>query len=133
MKSAILADTGPLYAAADIDDQYHSRAQDELGRLAEARMSILLPYPVMLEAYSLVLFRLGRQFAGNWLDEINSGVALVNPLPEDYFAAQLKINAYPDQRITLFDGVLAALADRLECTIWTYDFHFDVMRADVWR
>lgn len=45
----------------------------------------------------------------------------------------MKIASYPDQSVTLFDATLAALASRLEAEIWTYDHHFDVMQAKVWR
>jgi len=34
MRSAVLADSGPLYAAVDLDDAYHPQAQRELKRLA---------------------------------------------------------------------------------------------------
>ena len=33
MRHAVFVDTGPLYAAVDPDDQYHSRAQQELQTL----------------------------------------------------------------------------------------------------
>ena len=37
MRSAVLADSGPLYAAVDPDDAYHPQAQRELKRLARNR------------------------------------------------------------------------------------------------
>ena len=55
MKRAILADTGPLYAAADPDDAHHERAQRELERLAREKREVVLAYPTLLEAYTLVL------------------------------------------------------------------------------
>jgi len=50
-RRAVLADTGPLYAAVDTDDAYHKRAQQELQRLARDRYEILVTYPTLLEAY----------------------------------------------------------------------------------
>jgi hypothetical protein len=38
-----------------------------------------------------------------------------------------------DQPITLFDAAVATLAARLQIEVWTYDHHFDVMNASVWR
>ena len=58
---------------------------------------------------------------------------LVNPSPEDYRQAIVRVQAMPDQPITLFDAVAAALAVRLGLEVWTYDHHFDLMRAKVWR
>lgn len=36
---AVIADTGPMYAAVDVDDQYHERAQAEL-QLIEANQPL---------------------------------------------------------------------------------------------
>jgi predicted nucleic acid-binding protein len=41
---AVLADTGPLYAAADPDDQYHELAQGQLQALADEGLSVVLAY-----------------------------------------------------------------------------------------
>jgi predicted nucleic acid-binding protein len=57
----------------------------------------------------------------------------VNPTPEDYRDATKKVRAFTDQKITLFDAAVAVLGDRLGLKVWTYDHHFDVMRAVVWR
>jgi predicted nucleic acid-binding protein len=133
MKRAVLADTGPLYAAVDPDDQYYPRAQQELSELQRRQLTVMLAYPTVSEAYALVLYRLGRSTARSWLHEILKGATLINPTPEDYRMAVSKLDAYPDQSITLFDAALAALSKRLSVPVWTYDHHFDVMRAAVWR
>ena len=133
MRSAVLADTGPLYAAVDPDDAYHPQAQRELKRLARHRQDVIIAYPTLLEAYTLVLYRLGRRHASNWLENILAGAALVNPTGDDYHDAANKIQAFADQRISLFDATLAVLAARLGVAVWTYDHHFDVMRVPVWR
>jgi predicted nucleic acid-binding protein len=133
MKRVVLADTGPLYAAVDPDDQYHPRAQQELSELQRRQLTVMLAYPTVSEAYTLVLYRLGRSIARSWLQEILKGATLINPTPEDYRMAVSKLDAYPDQSITLFDAALAALSKRLSVPVWTYDHHFDVMRAAVWR
>ena len=133
MKRAVLADTGPLYAAVDPDDQYYPRAQQELTELQRRQLTVMLAYPTVSEAYTLVLYRLGRSTARSWLQEILKGATLINPTPEDYRMAVSKLEAFPDQSITLFDAALAALSKRLSVPVWTYDHHFDVMRAAVWR
>jgi predicted nucleic acid-binding protein len=48
---AVLADTGPLYAALDPEDAHHQQSQRELKRLVRERRDILVPYPTLLEAY----------------------------------------------------------------------------------
>lgn len=60
---SLLADTGPLYALVDPDDQYHSRAQNALRRIIEDDLTILVAFPTLLESYTLVLRRLGLDVA----------------------------------------------------------------------
>ncbi len=132
MTHAVLADTGPLYAAADEGDVHHKRALQELQRLARDRREVVVAYPTLLEAYTLVLFRLGRSAASGWLTDM-AAAALVNPTPEDYRQAFATIRALADQPITLFDATAAILATRLGLEVWTYDHHFDLLRVKVWR
>jgi len=133
MKRSVLADTGPPYAAADPDDQYHERAQRELKRSNRDRRSVVVVYPILLESYTLVLYRLGKEAASAWLGETMAGASLVNPAVEDYRAATAKVLSFKDQPITLFDATVAVLAQRTGLPVWTYDHHFDVMRVPVWR
>ena len=128
----MLADTGPLYAAADPDDSHHKRAHQELERLARERYDILVPYAILLEAYTLVLFRLGKIAASRWLHEMTEA-DLVNPNAEDYRQATSRTQALADQPVTLFDATVAVLAVRLGVAVWTYDHHFDLLRVGVWR
>jgi predicted nucleic acid-binding protein len=132
MKRAVVADTGPLYAAADPDDAYHKRSRQELQRLAREKKEVVVAYPTLLEAYTLVLFRLGRSTASGWLNDM-ANAALVNPSPEDYRQAAARVQALVDQPVTLFDATVAALAARLGLEVWTYDHHFDLLRVPVWR
>jgi predicted nucleic acid-binding protein len=130
---SVLADTGPLYALVDSDDQYHVRARGEVERLARERITVTVACPILLEAYSLILHRLGIKSAHAWVEEITAGVGLLNPHREDYARAAQSIRRYTDQPITLVDGVVAVLSDQLDLPVWTYDHHFDVMGAQVWR
>jgi predicted nucleic acid-binding protein len=132
MIRAVLADTGPLYATVDPDDEHHARALLELQKLNRDRQEIVILYSTLLEAYSLIMFRLGRDVASNWLLDM-AQTALLNPTSEDYWQAAARIRALTDQSITLFDAVAAVVATRLKVEVWTYDHHFDVMRVGVWR
>jgi predicted nucleic acid-binding protein len=132
MKRAVLADTGPLYAAVDPHDGQHKQALSELSRLAREKREVVLAYPILLEAYTMVLHRLGKDVSSLWLNEM-ADTALVNPTPEDYRDAFARVRAQGEQDITLFDATLAVVANRMELEVWTYDHHFDVMRVPVWR
>ena len=71
--------------------------------------------------------------ASVWLNDILIGATLLNPTPQDYRDAVIRLLDLPDQPLTLFDATVAVLASRLDIEVWTYDHHFDVMRAAVWR
>ena len=133
MRGAVLADTGPLYATVDPRDDNFERAREDVDRLNGERLSVAVPFPVLCESYSRVLYRLGVGTARRWLGEIHDGASLFNPTPEDYGAARGVILAHPDQKSSLFDAVTAALSERLGLPVWSYDHHFDVMRVEVWR
>src|SRR5271166_1852347 len=133
MSRAILADTDPLFAAIDRHDRHHQRALSDSKRIARENWEVMVAYPILLETYSLLLYRLGREAAATFLGEALAAGTLINPSPEDYLAAAIKLAAFPDQSITLVDSTLAVLAVRLGVQVWTYDHHFDVMRAAVWR
>lgn len=130
---AVLADTGPLYALVDSRDGLHERARVDLGRLQAERRDLAVPYPVLHEAHTLILYRQGIAVALRWLEEIRQGAALLAPTPHDREAAMARLADYPDQPITLCDAVTGILAQELELPVWSYDHHFDVMESPVWR
>jgi len=132
MIRGVLADTGPLYAANDEGDAHHPLALRQLKELARDRREVLVAYPILLEAYSLLLYKLGRRAASGWLAEV-SDASFLNPAPEDYARGLIMVQALPDQSITLVDATLAALATRMGLDVWTYDHHFEVMRVGVWQ
>jgi uncharacterized protein len=129
----ILTDTGPLYAAYDPSDRYHSQALAEIDRLANQRLNAFIPYPVLLETHSLILKRLGISIGFRFLAEISQGATLIQPTIADYTSAIETLRHFSDQTITLFDATTAAIAQRLNLSVWTYDFHFDVMGVATWN
>ncbi|MEQ9355042.1 MAG: hypothetical protein RIG63_14605 [Coleofasciculus chthonoplastes F3-SA18-01] len=130
---AIIADTGPLYAVVDPDDQYHQRSQSELAKVNREKLAIIVPYPVYIETHKLILQWLGFSQAISFADNIRQTANLINPIDTDYEAAVKLVAKYPDQNITLCDAVTAILANQLKVPVWTYDYHFDVMQTQVWR
>lgn len=133
MRHGVLADTGPLYAALDRTDTWHGRAQKEIERLNATGLNVIVLYSTLLEAYSLVLYKLGTRAGQHWLGDVVNHARLINPAPDDYEAARERLLAYPDQPLSLFDSVLAVVSLRLELPVWTFDHHFDVLRVEVWR
>jgi predicted nucleic acid-binding protein len=129
---SVLADTGPLYAAIDRDDQYHSRARDELRELNESGTGVIIAYPILAEVYTLTLYRLGSRRAVRVAEELRDGAAMLNPSPEDYAQALLRVAKHRDLRASLFDGVVTVLAERSGLEVWTYDEQLRVLGATIW-
>jgi predicted nucleic acid-binding protein len=133
MTRTVLADTGPLYALADPSDQHHKRSASELASLETRGFEIAVSYPVLCEAYTLVLYRLGSTYAREWLAEVLAGSVLVSAEHTDVILAAAQLDRYHDHPITLVDSVLAAISARLQAPIWTFDRHFTIMRTKLWR
>ena len=130
---AVLADTGPLYAAALPSDQYHERAQRDMKRLQEDELAVIVPYPILMETYSLLLRRTRPHTAQRWLGQLTERVGLISPTTEDYDMAVRRVTEYSDQHISLFDAVVVVLSEQLNLPVWTFDSDFDILRAVVWR
>ena len=130
---AILADTTPLYGAIDTSDQFHARAQAEIQRIAKEKLIVVVSFPVYIETYSLLLYRLGFEQANRFNQNCLESANLLNPTEEQYLKAIKKVQQFPDQTITIVDALTAILADELNIPVWTYDYHFDVMKISVWR
>ena len=130
---AILADTTPLYGAIDTSDQFHARAQAEIQRIAKEKLIVVVSFPVYIETYSLLLYRLGFEQANHFSQNCLESANLLNPTEEQYLKAIKKVQQFPDQTITIVDALTAILADELNIPVCTYDYHFDVMKISVWR
>ena len=127
----LLADTGPLYAAFDSGDQFHQRALQEITKINAQGFSVQLTYPTLSEAYSLVMYRFSPAKALDFLEQLKQTTGFLSPLTEDYKQAFALLIRFGDQRLSLFDAVLHCVSQRLNHPVWTYDFHFDLMQAQV--
>ncbi|MGE3727294.1 MAG: type II toxin-antitoxin system VapC family toxin [Candidatus Sericytochromatia bacterium] len=129
----ILADTGPLYAAYDTGDQYHKRALQEIQALNQQGLAVHLLNTNLCEVYSLVMYRFSPVHAQDFLKQMQQVCQIITPLPDDFESAFQTLNQYNDQKLSLFDGVLAAFSKRMNSPVWTYDFHFEMMFTQLWR
>jgi predicted nucleic acid-binding protein len=129
---AVLVDTGPLYALFIPSDQHHQAAHSSLEQLQLASFTLLVPYPIVMETFSLLLRRIAASEAQRWLKEISEQVSILTPTDTDNKAALQRAIRYADQPVTLFDALLATLSTELSVPVWTNDKHFDVMKSEVW-
>ena len=130
MRSMILADTGPLYASAVQKDAFHERANQELQYLIQQGYNITIPYTTLCECYSLLSRRTHQKLLIPWQKHIRKSFSQINPTQIDFHDACLLLETYHDQKITMFDAILAVLSQKLEVPVWTFDRDFYILRAD---
>jgi len=82
-----------------------------LQQLDRDNLAVIVPYTVYLEAYTLILCRVGFGQAIAFTREIVKGANLINASTNDYLAATQLVSRFPDQQITLFDAVTAVVAN----------------------
>ncbi len=133
MRGVVLADTGPLYAAADPTDSMHGRSLQEQNGLEVQSLRAVVSYATLQEAHGLILRKLGPSQARAFLRDLLRTTVFIAPIEEDHRKAVGRVLRYPDQDISMADAVNAEISDRLRIPMWTYDHHFDVMGSNVWR
>jgi len=107
----VLVDTGPLYAAVDTSDAYHTRALADTEYLAARNIGLALTIPVAVEAHGLLRRKLGLFTANRWLAETTPLVNLFEVSDRHFFAAVQLITRFSDQSLSLVDGILAIVSE----------------------
>ncbi len=116
---AIIADTTPLYGAIDTTDRYHNRAQEELRRIQAENLTVIISFPVYMETYNLILYRLGFKQATIFTQNCLESANLINPTDEQYMSAIKKVQQFPDQTITIVDALTGIIAIQLNLPVWS--------------
>lgn len=123
MNRGVLWDSSAILALLDADDADHGRAVATAGQIAlERRPSFITNY-VEVEAHALLLRKLGRTMAREWL--LTGGLSVVRALPAEEQRAKELLARYTDKDWTLCDAVSFALLDaRRIRRAFTFDHHF---------
>lgn len=108
----ILVDTGPLYAMADRDDDWHLRIVRFLER---SRDELVIPITVLPEAAYLFAAHLGPEAERKLVQSIVSGEMAVEELTLQDLGRTLELlRRYEDARIGFVDATVVAIAERLK-------------------
>jgi predicted nucleic acid-binding protein len=108
----ILVDTGPLYAMADRDDDWHLRIVRFLER---SRDELVIPVTVLPEAAYLLAAHLGPEAERKLVQSIVSGEMAVEELTLQDLGRTLELlRRYEDARIGFVDATVVAIAERLK-------------------
>jgi len=120
---AVLWDSSAILALLDADDADHARAVVVARQLAsDERPSFITNY-IEAEAHALLLRKLGRSIAREWL--LTGGLHIVRALPEEEQRAKEILARHTDKDWTLCDAISFAVLDAREiATAFTFDHHF---------
>lgn len=123
MTRSTLWDSSAILALLDADDADHERAVAVARQIAsEKRPSFITNY-IEVEAHALLLRKLGRALAREWL--LTGGLAVVRALPDEEQRAKEILARHTDKDWTLCDAVsFAVLEARHIRRAFTFDHHF---------
>lgn len=108
---SILVDTGPLYAMADQDDDWHSRVVEFLKR---SRAELIVSIAVLPEAAYLLAAHLGVEAEQKLIHSfVNGEMTLEQLTPQDLQRTLELLNRYAAARIGFVDAAVVATAERL--------------------
>ena len=123
MRRGVLWDSSAVLALLDADDADHELATDVALRIAvEARPSFMTNY-IEAEAHALLLRKLGRALAREWL--LGGGLPVLRVLPEEEARAKIILARHQDKDWSFCDAISFAVVEaRGVRTAFTFDRHF---------
>lgn len=123
MTGSVLWDSSAILALLDADDADHLTAIRVARRIAaEKRPSFITNY-IEVETHALLVRKLGRSIAREWL--LAGGLTVVVASPDEEHNAKAIIARYADKDWTLCDAISFALIDaRRVKRAFTFDHHF---------
>ena len=123
MTRSVLWDSSAILALLDADDADHARAVAVArGIASEERPSFITNY-IEVEAHALLVRKLGRAIARQWL--LTGGLPVVRALPAEEQRAREILARHTDKDWTLCDAISFAVLDaRHIARAFTFDRHF---------
>jgi predicted nucleic acid-binding protein len=120
---SVLWDSSAILALLDADDADHARAVAVARHIAsEQRPSFITNY-IEAEAHALLVRKLGRAIARQWL--LTGGLPVVRALPAEEQSAKEILARHIDKDWTLCDAISFAILDaRHVARAFTFDHHF---------
>ena len=123
MKRAVLWDSSAVLALLDADDADHDTAARITREIAnEARPSFVTNY-IEVETHALLLRKLGRSLALEWL--LSGGLPVVRVSPQEEQRAKEILERYNDKDWSLCDSISFAVIDSRNIdAAFSFDRHF---------
>ncbi len=123
MRRAVLWDSSAILALLDADDADHARAVAIANDVASERRPSFVTNYIEVEAHALLLRKLGRAIAREWL--LAAALPIVRALPHDEERARAILARHTDKDWSFCDAIsFAVLESRRVRTAFTFDRHF---------
>ena len=123
MTRSVLWDSSAILALLDADDADHARAVAVARAIADEKRPIFVTNYVEAEAHALLVRKLGRSLAREWL--LTGGLPVVRVLPEEEQRAREILARHTDKDWTLCDAISFAVLERRHVArAFTFDHHF---------
>lgn len=123
MTRGVLWDSSAILALLDADDADHARARQVASQIARERRPSFLTNYIEAEAHALLLRKLGRTLARQWL--LAGNLPVVTVLPAEEQRAKDILARHVDKDWTLCDAISFAVLDvRRVSRAFTFDHHF---------
>ncbi len=123
MTQSVLWDSSAILALLDADDADHARAVAVARQIASERRPSFVTNYIEAEAHALLLRKLGRAIARQWL--LTGGLPVVRALPAEEQSAKEILARHTDKDWTLCDAISFAILDlRHVARAFTFDHHF---------
>jgi len=121
--SGVLWDSSAILALLDADDADHAPAVAVATSLAAERRPSFITNYIEAEAHALLLRKLGRAIAREWL--LTGRLPVLRALPQDEERAKALLASHVDKDWSLCDAIsFAVLESRGARTAFTFDRHF---------
>jgi predicted nucleic acid-binding protein len=119
----VLWDSSAILALLDADDADHARAVAVARDIASERRPSFITNYIEAETHALLLRKLGRGIAREWL--LTGGLTVVSAIPAEEQKAKEILARHADKDWTLCDSISFAVLDARHVTrVFTFDHHF---------
>lgn len=123
MRGSVLWDSSAVLALLDADDADHAAAADIARALARQKTPCFITNYIEAEAHALLLRKLGRTLAREWL--LTGGLAVVSAHAVEVQRAKALIAKYSDKNWSLCDAISFVVIDaRGAGAAFSFGHHF---------
>ncbi|HEY7387482.1 MAG TPA: PIN domain-containing protein [Bryobacteraceae bacterium] len=123
IRRGVLWDSSAILALLDADDADHQRAMTVAGKIASERRPSFITNYIEVEAHALLLRKVGRTLAREWL--LTGGLPVIRALPQEEERAREIVARHSDKDWSLCDAISFAVLDgRGIRSAFTFDHHF---------